>query len=253
MSLCSIPKTAIFLLLLVLLLCGAEPCRAQPAPPASVKTVNKSPSFYLDRGKVQLERQQYAAAVRSLSMVVRATPGVAEAYYLRGRAFDKLGMAHKAIRDLSRYIELKPDDPQGYILRGDTRNFNGEHEAALADYSQAIRRSSRSIPAYLGRGLAYAALERYGQAIKDYQWVLALDPNNNEAAENMALACMRSGRHLQAVGYFERALRHEKDPVWRGKIEKWLEQVVNDPNLEKPKTEKSDRPKPPGPTAKPLW
>ncbi len=239
---------------IVCLVVVGEPCRAQPSPPRHVKSLSKSPSFYLDRGKIQLERKHYAAAVRSLSMVIRATPGAAEAYHLRGSAFDKLGVAHKAIRDFSRYIELRPQDPRGYILRGDARNFNKEHEAAVEDYSHAIKLASRSVPAYLGRGLAYAALERYGEAIKDYQWVLALDPNNNEAAENMALACMRSGRHLQAVGYFEKALKHERDPQWRAKIEKWLEQVVNDPSVRSRKAEGlTNRPRPLGPTAKPLW
>jgi tetratricopeptide (TPR) repeat protein len=241
------------LIFVACLLVGGEACRAQPTPPAHHKSPIKAPSFYLDRAKVQVERKQYAAAVRSLSMVIRATPGAAEAYHLRGSAYDKIGLPHKAIQDFSRYIELKPQDPQGYILRGDTRNFNREHEAALGDYAHAIKLSSRSIPAYLGRGLAYAALERYGEAIKDYQWVLALDPNNNEAAENMALACMRSGRHLQAVGYFEKALKNERDPVWRAKIEKWLEQVVNDPSVGSRDAEKSSRRRPLGPTAKPLW
>lgn len=238
---------------LLFLFAGSLRCNADPAPPERTKTAAKAPSFYVERAKLQIERRHYGAAIRSLSLAIRATPQNAEAYKLRGTAYDKIGAPHRAIQDFTRYIELKPRDTEGYILRGDTRNFSGEHEAALTDYNAAIRMSSRSIPAYMGRGLAYAALERYTLAMKDYQWILVLAPDNSEAAENMGLACMRSGKPILAVSYFERALENERDPAWRVKIHKWMDQVVNDPSLKSRKTDQSAPTRPLGPTAKPLW
>ena len=249
----SVSKTLILCVVFLCIFAGGVRCHAEPSASDRTSKARKAPPFYLERAKIQLERKHYAAALRSLSMVIRATPELAEAYTLRGRAYDKIGASYKAIQDYTKYIELKPRDERGYVLRGDARNFSGSHEEALEDYNTAISLSPRSVSAYLGRGLAYAGLERYGRAMKDYQWVLALDPDNNEAAENMALACMHSGKHIQAVGYFERALRNEPNPAWRGRIQRWLDQIINDPYLEARKTDRSSRPRPMGPTAKPLW
>jgi tetratricopeptide (TPR) repeat protein len=246
-------KFFLLLFVTVCLLVGDLKGHAELSSDERAKAAIKPPSFYLDRAKLQLERKQYAPAVRSLSLAIRSTPGLAEAYKLRGGAYEHIGASHKAMQDFTKYIELKPSDVHGYILRGDARNFSGDHDRALEDYNRAINLSSRSIPAHLGRGLAYAAMERYTSAMKDYQWVLALDPDNNEAAENMALACMSAGKPLLAVTYFERALENERDPAWRAKIQKWLDQVVNDPSLESRKTGRSTRPRPAGPTAKPMW
>jgi tetratricopeptide (TPR) repeat protein len=225
---------------------------AQPAASAETSKPAKSATFYLDKGKLELERSQHSLAARSLSMALRQDPDSAEAYRLRGIALERLGVFQKAEKDFTRYIELKPRDAEGHILRGDARTFNMEHSAALDDYNAALKLSPRSVPAYLGRGLALVALERYDEAIKDYQWVLTMDPNNTEAAENMALACMLAGRALEAVSYFEKALKTERDPAWRAKIEKWIEQVVNDPGHKGRKAEGTPQ-RPAGPTAHPLW
>lgn len=246
-------KACCLLVVALLLFASVVTCNAEPAPPERGKAPSKSPSLYVTRAKIQLEHRHYAAAVRSLTLALKVTPGNAEAYKLRGGAYDKMGASQRAIQDYTRYIELRPRDLQGYLLRGDAKNFGGEHEAALEDYNTAIRMSSRSIPAYMGRGLAYAALGKYSLAMKDYQWILALDPENSEAAENMGLACMRAGRPILAVSYFERALQNERDPAWRARIHKWMDQVVNDPSLSSRKTDRPERPRAAGPTAKPLW
>jgi hypothetical protein len=50
--------------------------------------------------------------------------------------------------------------------------------------------------------------------------------------------------------YFEKALEQETDPVWRAKIEKWTERLLQEANARK--TEAPARKKPAGPV-KSLW
>jgi tetratricopeptide (TPR) repeat protein len=245
---CSARALIILLIFIQVSVCVNSDCQARP--PADTLKPAKPASFYLDKGRGELDRKQNALALRSLSVVIRMAPDAAEAYRLRGIAAQRLGMFHRATKDFTRYIEMKPRDPEGYVLRGDSRNFNQEHAAAIEDYNTALKLSSRLLPAYVGRGLALAAMERYDEAIKDYLWVLTLEPNNTEAAENMAIACMQAGRSMEAVTYFEKALATENDPVWRGKIERWLEQVLKSPQ---PAVHKAAGPtrRPAGPTARP--
>jgi len=184
---------------------------------------------YVEQGKDHLEKKRFTAALRSFSAAILADPSAAEAYLMRATVYYQSGSPHKALQDLARYIELRPSDPTGYLKRGDIRCFNQDYEAALADYDAAVKLAPRLFQAYVGRGLVRTALEQYDNAIKDYQWALALDPENVEVLSNMGIACMMAGRSFEAVSYFERALKREKDPQWRTRIEKWIEELVKTP------------------------
>jgi len=225
-----------------------------PAQPVNVP--KKAPSghtgqFYLDQGRKQVEQKRFAIAVRTLSAAIRRDRRLAEAYRLRGQAFDQMGLPQKAVKDFTLYIELRPADATGYVERADAHNFNLDHQAAIEDYNHAIKLAKSSASAYAGRGLAYAGLGRYSEAIKDYQQALRIKPDNTEILANLGVACMLAGRNLEAMNYFERALKRETDPKWREQIEKWVAQLLQDPRVNKPGKDSAGR----GPTSsgKPMW
>ncbi len=227
-------------------------CSAQSRKSPTAQPPTGPPKVLIERGKGELEKGRYAAAVRLFSTALKRDPASAEAYKLRGTAQDKLGLPQKAVQDFTKYIELKPRDPAGYIGRADARNFNQEHAAALEDYNFAVKLAPSSPAPYLGRGLAYVGLQKYGEAIKEYQWALKLDPNNTEALGNMAVACMLAGRNLEAMSYFERALALETDPQWRARYEKWTTQLLQQADAARGAKTEPVR----GPTSrgsKPLW
>lgn len=233
-------------------------CQAVPSTvwAQATNAVHKPPAghtaqFFLDQGSKQVEQKRFAIAVRTLSAAIRRDPRLAEAYRLRGQALDQMGAPHRAIQDFTKYIELKPSDAKGYIQRGDVHNFNNEHEMALADYSHAIKLQPASVPAHLGRGLAYAGLEKYDEAIKDYQVVLRSNPEHTEALANMGVACMLGGRSMEAMNYFERALKHEKDPQWRDQMEKWIANLLQDPRVGK--SAAGSKKTAPDKAGRPLW
>lgn len=182
----------------------------------------------LTLGKTQGESHLHSAAIKSYTAAIRKSPDLAEAYYLRGKAYERIGLYAPAIKDFSKYIDLKPKDVNGFLSRADAFNLNLDHNAALSDYNTAIKMAPNEISAYLGRGLAYAAIHKYPDAIKDYQWVLKTDPLHNEALGNMGVSCMLAGRHLEAMSYFEKALQVERDPQWRAKMEQWTQKLLQE-------------------------
>jgi len=207
--------------------------------------------FFLEQGEKQFEQKHFAVAVRTLSAALRRDPRLADAYRVRGEALDQMGLPQRAIQDFTKYIELKPSDARGYACRGDAHNFNLDHDLALADYNHAIKIQPSSVSAHLGRGLAYAGMEKYEEAIKDYQVVLRANPDHTEALANMGVACMLAGRAMEAMNYFEHALKKEKDPQWRDQMEKWIGKLLQDPKVGKsgtgPPRSATDK------SAKPLW
>lgn len=231
-------------LALVLLFHGPVLARQAESP-------SKRTDASIERAKEQINKGQYGSAIRILGRAIRKGGTPAEAYLLRGAAYDRLGVSHRALKDLDRYIRLRPSDPQGYIARGDAKNFDMQHESAVDDYTIAVKLAPRSAKAFLGRGLAYAGLGRYNDAAKDYLWALRLDPNNRDALANMGVACMRSGRPLEAMTYFERALAVETNPKWREKIHDWMDQLAKEA---RPKTRAGRGPmRSPRGRARPMW
>ena len=74
---------------------------AQNAPRSTVSTVGQSAKIHMDQGKAQMEKKRYALAIRSFSAAIRRDPRLSEAYLLRGKAYDQVGMPQKAIKDFT--------------------------------------------------------------------------------------------------------------------------------------------------------
>jgi tetratricopeptide (TPR) repeat protein len=240
----------VFCVVACLAFAAQGPVSAQQTRNSPLAKAGQSAQTHMKMGKEQMETRRFALAVRSFSAAIRRDPDNAEAYLLRGTAYDQMGAPQAAIKDFSRYIELNPKDPIGYLRRADANNFNLDHELAIEDYTTALKLSPSSTSAHLGRGLAYAGLQKYNEAIKEYQRVLRANPRNVEALGNMGVACMMSGRSMEAMQYFEKTLELETDPQWRAKIEKWTERLLEEAKARK--TEQPARKKPAGPV-KSLW
>ena len=126
-----------------------------------------------------------------------------------------------------------------------------EYEQALLDYEKATRLAPSSPSGYLGRGLAHTALGRYDEAIKDYLWVLRLDPHNREVLANMGIACMLGNKPVQAMTYFEKALATETNPRWRRQIQEWMSRILKE--TEVAGTRKRGPTRLPAKQSRPMW
>lgn len=214
------------LFLMIFFLHSSYSCAWSISPVTNSVSTNQSiPDQGLNKARSELEKRQYAAAVKSLSDTIRLRPDLAEAYYLRARSLDLMGQPIRALKDINRYIELKPQDPKGYALKGDINNFNLDHREALENYSSALRLDSRMVNARIGRGLAYAALEKYDLAIKDYEDVIKDNKYNHEALSNLGMALALSGKTEEAIQKLTEALALERDLDWRSRIKKLIEEI----------------------------
>ncbi len=180
---------------------------------------------HINKARHELEKGGYASAVKTLTEAIKTSPDLAEAYFLRAKAFDILGQPMRALKDVTKYIELKPRDPKGYELKGDVNNFNLDHSEAIDSYNNALRLDSRSSGARIGRGLAYAAMEKYDLAIKDYEEVLKNNRLQHEALLNLGVALALSGRPDEALKKLTDALSLERDLDWRSRLNKMIDEI----------------------------
>lgn len=75
-------------------------------------------------------------------------------YSVRGVIYDKLEDYNAAIRDFSTVIRFKPDASEGYLVRGIALAKSGDYNAAIIDFTTTIRLDSNDAKGYKQRGIA---------------------------------------------------------------------------------------------------
>lgn len=137
---------------------------------------------------MQTERQPDTSVLTEYDEAIRLNPNSAEAYFNRGLAKAKLDRCPAAIADYDEAIRLKPDFAEAYFYRGCLKDylapresqFAARHKAlrsAITDFDEAIRLDldfRKRLHAYYRRGLVKYDLDRYEDAIVDFDAALRL-------------------------------------------------------------------------------
>jgi len=89
-------------------------------------------------GVVFLQRGQYEAAERQISLALKIEPDMAAAHNNRGNALRSLKRLDEALESFERAIALKPNYPEAFNNRGNALRDLGRFEEALESYDKAI-------------------------------------------------------------------------------------------------------------------
>lgn len=116
-------------------------------------------------------------ALEYLSNAIKLQPNFADAYNLRGNAYQNLGQYQRAIEDYNEALRLK-SDYTFYFNRGRACLNLGQHERAIKDLNEAIRLQPNFALGYINRAYIYTILGQYERAIKDNGEVIRLQPDS---------------------------------------------------------------------------
>jgi len=110
----------------------------------ALKDCNKSEELgyrgsdlYALRGLIQLNLEDFAAALRDAERAVKTSDSSALGFYVKGAAESQLGLNENAISSLDKSIDLDPTDPVVYELRGLVFKKLGRTNEANADLQKA--------------------------------------------------------------------------------------------------------------------
>ena len=168
--------------------------------------------------------------IELLDQVIAMEPKNLDAYFYRGLAKNDLGDFQGAIVDYSKIILIEPD-ADTYFNRGNSRYNMEDFEGAKLDYEKAyeldnnfidalyslactkydlgeyesaitdFNKITKAIPdlqiAYTLRASAYAALENYKEALKDYSTAILINPDSD--------AFFNRGVLFLDINYFQKA------------------------------------------------
>ena len=127
---------------------------------ATRKTLSNPAVEAVKKGDAAAKKEDFGLAIAEYTEAIRLDPKVAEAYALRGCAYNKKGEHDKAIADYSQAIRLAPNlapvfllaQANTYQLRGLAYVRKGELDKAIADYSEATGSSEIRLGLYWSGG-----------------------------------------------------------------------------------------------------
>jgi tetratricopeptide (TPR) repeat protein len=133
-----------------------------------------------------------------LSFVISAVPVMAQPveeynpwaleYFKRSLEYLVTGDYTNAISSCNEVLRRDPNSSVTYTIRARAYFESGYYDNAIADCTLGIRIDRNNIGAFSIRANAYARKGDRTRAIADWQAVLRLNPDNNEARQNIELA-----------------------------------------------------------------
>ena len=92
-----------------------------------------------------------------------------------------------SINFFSKVIEKKPDFAEGWNKRATAYFMMGEFDKSMFDINQTLQLEPRHFGALDGMGLIFMHLQQYGEAIKIYDQMLKIFPNNKSIVDKKIL------------------------------------------------------------------
>lgn len=154
---------------------------------------------YFYRGGALQRLTRFEDALSDYGHAIGLAPNLAPAYMDRGITYYWLGRYARALADYSRAIVLRPDYDLAYINRGNVLQELDAFDLAKRDYSRAIALNTNAILAYSGRAAAQYRQHQFKPAVGDYNWALSLHRTNSAALWGRAYAMYNLGQPYAAA------------------------------------------------------
>ena len=161
---------------------------------------------YSNRGYCELVLSDSAAAITDYKVYLEHNQTDVDAWNNLGLAQVNVGVAQDAVVSLSQALALDPSYYQANINRGLAYTALEKYDEALDDFNRALEFGD--IPAaYSGRGTVYYFQGKYDEAITNLELATQMMPNRPHSYCFLALTYFEVGRHQDSL---EAALRVEE-------------------------------------------
>ena len=142
--------------------------------------------FYLDKGNVLGEIQDFSGAIECYEKVKELNPASKSIYNNLGVVYEKKGDIEKALENYKKALEITPNSPLIYTNIGVMLNKNGYNKEAIESYLKAIELDPNLATAHYNLGIAYN--NEPDKAILHYKKTLELNPDYKKAYLNLAIS-----------------------------------------------------------------
>jgi tetratricopeptide (TPR) repeat protein len=155
-----------------------------------------------------------AGAIKDFDKAIKLRPDYTEAFFFRGKAYNKLSNYSKAITEFSKAIELNPKYYEAYIERADLKMaYFEDKRGAEEDLKKAIGLRPDITDAYEKLGYLKYLQKIYYDAISYYNKCIERDTSNIDFFLMRADAKAKQGLYDDATFDFDHAIALNKNEL----------------------------------------
>jgi tetratricopeptide (TPR) repeat protein len=165
-------------------------------------------------GNLYLATNRPALAIPVLRKATETSPGVADAHYLLGQAYERNLQIQAALAEQQKAVAADPSFAEAHGRVGIYLIDLTRYGEARLSLREAIRLNPREPHYYWALGDSYlldaSSPGNLGLAIEQYRHALTLDPNNEKALISLSVALTRRGATAdleEAIRLLERLVR----------------------------------------------
>lgn len=152
---------------------------------------NNVVNTYRNRGLAFVRSKQYQKAISDFNLYEKYNFTDITIYYERAKAYKQLGEYRKAANDIMKFFtEISPEYPyydEAFKDLGYSLMMLKDYKNAINAFDNAIKLNPAKWEYYNFRAFCNYNLKNWDKALSDYNSVLKLDPNNNEAKKNIQI------------------------------------------------------------------
>lgn len=129
-------------------------------------------SAWNGKGEALTKLGRFAECIENSTKAIEIDPKEWLAY--SDRAFCELGLQNytEAVADYEVYVAQDATDPIVWYNLGISQRHSGNPDGAVDSYNKSLKLDPSYYPAYINRGYAYLTLEKYKEALVDYNKAL---------------------------------------------------------------------------------
>jgi tetratricopeptide (TPR) repeat protein len=167
-----------------------------PTPPGP----NDNPEWmrWNNLGIGYLDQLQYAASVQAFAEVVRLRPDYADGYTNVALTEIEWEQFDPARRAIEKALQLSPNNARALYYRALLERRAGESDAELADLVEVVKQYPLARDARRELGITYFQRDDDENALKQFEALEGIDPDDVAAHYNLAILYRRMGMKKQA-------------------------------------------------------
>ena len=167
------------------------------------------------RAKIQefLGNNQHAEAIPLLESVCSGNHNDAEAYYLLGCSYARLGQHQKAADALQRCIELAPNVAQSHFALAGVRLGQGLQDMAAESLKKTLSINNSMAEAHIALADIEIKHRNFFTARQHLTKAIDLKPNSSEAHLSLARLEQEEESHESAIKHIKKAIEYKPDFV----------------------------------------
>ncbi len=144
-------------------------------------------------------KPRVAACTTLISKSGASAADIADAYWHRARAYERLDDKAHALADLDAFLLHRPDNARALAMRGYMHGVQGDTDLAIADVEQSIRLDGGSAPAFGNLGTGYFHKRDFDRAEVNYGHAIDMSKDDTYAWAHRCFTRAVIGKHFDAA------------------------------------------------------